>query len=313
MLLISSHFNMRKIDLGAILWMGLSLATFGYTDTFIPKLGFAWDSLTSFTPNQESGYVFQNPAGLAGALQHQLKVETAQAFFGYQQINLAYVLPTSLGTLGFGYFSLYTSDINRVSKTGDDRPQAQGTLGHSFQNYVIAASTKLSSAWQLGANLQLQSQTLDTDSAFSMGADVGVIWNPIFGFWMSGYTQNLINTGYRWNGLQSVDRLTQQLILSAGFRNQLCQGELSSDFQFYKLRGEWILSPQLKLVSDYVTRADISYGRYSYGTVLDLGQWSLQYLHLTSSDELLDSSQDILGISLHFGAVVQIPKINFPR
>lgn len=304
---------MRFGVLGCWLWLCFATLSFGYTDTFLPRLGFAWESLTSFSPNQESGYVFQNPAGLAGAIQHQLKVETAQAFFGYQQLNVAYVLPTSLGTLGFGYFTLYTSDINRVSKSGGDRPQVTGTFGQSFQNYVIAASTKLSPTWQLGMNLQAQSQTLDTDSAFAMGADVGVIWNPIYGFWISGYTQNLLNTGYKWDQTQSVDTVSPKMVLATGFRNSFCQTEISSDFEFYKLRGEWILSQQLRLVGDYVTRSDSGYARYSYGTVLELGQWSLQYLHLTSQDASLDSNQDILGISLHFGSVVQIPKLRFPR
>lgn len=304
---------MRFGVLGCWLWLCFANLSFGYTDTFLPRLGFAWESLTSFSPNQESGYVFQNPAGLAGAIQHQLKVETAQAFLGYQQLNVAYVLPTSLGTLGFGYFTLYTSDINRVSKSGGDRPQVTGTFGQSFQNYVIAASTKLSPTWQLGMNLQAQSQTLDKDSAFAMGADVGVIWNPIYGFWISGYTQNLLNTGYKWDQTQAVDTVSPKMVLATGFRNSFCQTEISSDFEFYKLRGEWILSQQLRLVGDYVTRSDSGYARYSYGTVLELGQWSLQYLHLTSQDASLDSNQDILGISLHFGSVVQIPKLRFPR
>lgn len=298
---------MKKVSL---IWLCLTAITWANTATFSPHLGFLWDSNTSFRAHQEIGYVFQNPAGLAEASEHQLKVENAQDFFGYQQLNLSYLFPTSWGNWGVGYYTLYASDIVRTSKSEGARPTETGTFGQTFQNYVIAYSKKWNPTWQFGVQLKGQLQTLDTQTAQSFGADVGVIWTPTSFFWASGYTQNLFNTGYSWStGAQ--DPFSTSFVTAVGVRGALGQAEISTDWTYYKAKGEWALTPQFRLIGGYLLNPQTSYGRYSYGTALDLGPCSLQYLHLSSQDELLSNSQDIIGLTYFFGNALQMETIRW--
>ena len=287
--------------IGFIVLCGLSAVPLGAkTDVFVPQQGFLIpNTLDTFTDNKEVAFVFQNPAGLAGASQTQVKLDTSQDFFGYHQVSLATVFPTQEFTLGLGYFNFFTDDITRATKTDSTRPEAVGTFGHSVQTLTLSLAKRFHPEITAGVMFQGLSQNLDSSSAFGYSADLGVIWTPYTQIWFGAYTQNLLNSGYQWSNSSRSESLPQRMVVSTGYRTYWMQTELSTDFTSYKLRAEYDLSDQLIFIGDILKEP--AFTRYNYGIILDLGSWSLQYNHLTNPDGLLQYNQELFGICYRFG------------
>ncbi len=115
--------------------------------------------------------VYFNPAGLGLLERPELTAMHTQWIQGLNYNFGAYALPTSKGTFALSAATLSTDDINR---TGTD----EGNLG-TFQNqdsaYALSYGLDLSDTFAVGTTARWVRQKIDTASAQTWAADVGIL------------------------------------------------------------------------------------------------------------------------------------------
>lgn len=261
------------------------------------------DSFEGMGPGRALGAVFQNPARLAGAKSHQLKVETASDYLGYDRFTLAYLYGFSKARIPFalavGHYAFYADDLIRTTES-EHAPNGVA-IGGSFSDKnaqsVAAMGALLGRGFSAGTTVRYYTRNLDSASKQSVALDFGVLWQYRF-LQLGAYTRNLFATDPKWNTTDTQEMLPEALVAEIGLSWKQVNTLLSSDFDRHRLWGEYQLNPHLSLIGDGVWESGGGLIRHGIGALLTLGGVSLQYQHLQFDASHLSFSQDTLGLAL---------------
>jgi len=135
-------------------------------------LGEAFGSLVGDVNN-----IFYNPAGLAGLTGVEFMAQYGLWFqsIGYNVLGLGYPVE-KIGTFGVGIINL---NINNIDRRTADTLAADGTFAAGDFAYILSYSRQISKRIAGGLNVKWISQKIDTDLAQGLGADAGILWQPL--------------------------------------------------------------------------------------------------------------------------------------
>jgi hypothetical protein len=294
---ISGKFN--SVFYLILIFLFVSRSIYSLTEPYNPQKGFLFaDSIDPYTPGWQVGAIFQNPATIFGATKHQLKIDSSQNFFGYNQLNIGYVFPGKKVCLSVGYNSFYTSDIPRVGViTGSTRPQSTDYFSDNYHDAALSIATGLTPKTSLGVSLHYQRHQLDSSSADSFIGDFGVVHRPIKNIWFGLYTQNLIYSDYAWDSTGFIENLPRKCVLEAGFNWGLGVLSFATDFDNKKADIEGFLSYNFSVLGGLVFDKEQNVRRYSVGLRLELEYFALNYKHSNYLTDALNLEQSLFGIA----------------
>jgi hypothetical protein len=141
-----------------------------------------------------------NPAGMAQNLSGELSASDALWFQGLNYDNFGAMLPSGDGgVLGAAFDYLSTPQIARTLLVGDGNnpdPGQNYVEDGSFSPYDLLAdlayARPVGYGLLAGAGLKLIDQSIDTDSSFGLGLDLGLLWRaPIAGLSAGLSLQNM--------------------------------------------------------------------------------------------------------------------------
>jgi hypothetical protein len=277
---------------------------FAETQVFLPTKGLLfYESLEGVGASRAVSNIFQNPAGLAAAFDHQVKIEASQDYFGYNSLVSSYLMPTDLFNIGFGLYSFSCSDIPRVGREENARPQIYDYFSHINQSIVVALGRNINDSCSFGIVFQSLFQKLYNDDATGFSVDIGGRYF-FDNFWVGGYSRNFIGSGYRWDESGVGESFAKKAVFEGGYFNESAQIKLSSDIEYTKGALEFFLTPIFSIVTDGVWQEGLR--RYSYGVICSFPVFSFQYVHLGYLGEGLDIEQDLIGFIFHFGKQVEV-------
>ncbi|MGH7442461.1 MAG: PorV/PorQ family protein, partial [bacterium] len=147
--------------------------------------------------SDDSDALAYNPAGMAQDLEGELSASHALWFEGLAYDELSVLIPDSKGGAwgaNFGYLS--SPEIARTFLNGDGEGPTPYTQDGSFSPYDMLASfgyaRPLLGGLLGGASIKLLDQSLDTQSAVGVAADLGLLWEtPVAGLDFGLSLQNL--------------------------------------------------------------------------------------------------------------------------
>ncbi|MCP4050425.1 MAG: hypothetical protein GY730_06945 [bacterium] len=302
MIKISGKFKFKiYFSLPLILLLSLHSLIIARTDVFTPEKGFIIPNmLNGFKKDQEIGSVFHNPAGIAGSLNHQIKLDTSHSFIGYNYASIAYLMPVRDITMSIAYLSFYANDLLRTRYIQDARPEITGTFGHSNQLYNFAAASNINEKLKLGLSVDYMKQSLDSDYADTWIADLGLIYQFLPYGWLSIYSKNLYHSNYQWKKSEQIEHLTKKYTLETIFEINKSILILSKDNYYSKTGINFWLSDNFSIIADVVLNNSFNVSRYSYGAIISAGSLAIQYSHVSFLVEAINIDQDFLGISFKF-------------
>jgi hypothetical protein len=290
-----------------VILLCLTKAISAETDIFVPYRGVLFaDTFETVGRNKEVTNIFQNPANLAGAIRHQVKIDSSQNFFGYNHVVAGYLIPTDYFVLGIGMNSFYTSDIPRVVDSQIGRPYISEYFGHMNRVLSLVLGVPLKAGFQAGVQVQNYLQRLDTDEASSYAVDFGLSWKSD-SFWIGTYSRNLLKTAYKWKLSGHEESLARKVVVEGGYYNDFFQAKIANDSTFSRGVVEFYLNPNFSFLGDGVWKGELQ--RYSYGVCIDFDIFALQYNHIVYVNEILSLDRDLIGVVFSFGEPVKIPDI----
>ncbi|NBV41455.1 hypothetical protein EBR96_01625 [bacterium] len=278
--------------------MGVSLPI--YADSgFMPEPGFTFPGAWTGQPITA---VFENPAKLSRSVVREkqaVAADTAQNYFGYSRYSLAYLGYTDdfswgVGATLFGANDYIRSDRNRTTS----RIEGVGSFGQGINTYSLAVATPFSDHFVFGAALDYTVQYIDNVSASQLGIGFGMNRSITRNWGIAVSWRRLFQTGFSWS--DKVQQARSTPVATLEFRSDAKDGyaAFSAGVGLAKLYAEQSLTEELRVVGD--VSSDNGAARYSAGTVIRLGEVSIQYLHVGYLGDFLQADQEFFGVMYEF-------------
>lgn len=298
----------HKLKLGVLLVFLLGTFLFASTPVFTPDSGFLFlDSAGLSLLSDPSVFLFQNPARLVGSDQHHFRLSAQQDFLGYNRVMAGYVLPAYEMTLGVGYTSFYASDLSRNRLNGDARPEATGeSFSDRYDVLRFCAAFQIQPGLRVAASAQQLKRELYKDSAEAYSVDAGVAWDVNDGLSLGAYSRYFLGTDLVWSLSGASETLPRAIIAEIVWVQPKYEVSLATDFSSSHFLTAYALDPHVLVFGDAVFHDTLSVDRFGYGTALNFGPVSLQYMRVHYTAASLGTDQDLFTLGVQFGGVIRL-------
>ncbi len=125
----------------------------------------------------DASAIYWNPGGLDQISRSSVTLFYTNLLGGAAYNYLGFVQPTlNSGTFGVGILRVGVGDIPDT----DENNVTSGSFGFNQLQFLISYSKQMPYNFSLGANIKVERQTFDKQSASGIGADFGLIYAPEF-------------------------------------------------------------------------------------------------------------------------------------
>lgn len=273
------------VVLSGLILAHLGTPVLGATDAFVLENNPLLPMLFTSSDQSPASGIFQNFAKITSSNTSCLTISTGQDFYGYSFLSVGYATTFKALTLGMGYQTLFASDIPKTQLTSD-RPTLQGYIEHRLDLLRFSAGFHLTDFLQVAGSLSQSRQSLDTYTGQLRYGDIG-IWGIFDRFRCGVFTTHLVSYP------QADSRISVELEYHASI------GQIGYGFYnaaYHSVYGAWRVVDVFELNGRVLADQKGKIASISLGPVLNLNNWSLQYLYTMYYAENLDSAYHMLGI-----------------
>ncbi len=245
--------------------------------------------------------VFWNPAGLATQHFSRLKFSYQNDIFNYTNIYMCAGISSPMGKFGLGFTSNQNGMLLQVPTPNNERerPSSTGSLSDLAMTTYLAYGSTLRQGLMVGATAKVLYRQLASASALGAALDGGILFHFVRGWSLGLQGKNLLATGMQWSGTSNNPKDAVSSSIELGLAGHLGDHLIALA---YNLNGTGACGAEYKLNPSLWVRGGLQWplgqaARYSLGTSLDNGDFSLDYsLRIDTDANLTDSLEHTLSI-----------------
>lgn len=223
--------------------------------------------------------IFYNPANLSQLNSPELLTMYNQYLAGTVQQTAAFAYPTKYGTIGIGYSSFGSGDIQGYDLNGG----VTSPFNTASSGLNISFARTIDQSFSLGGGLRAISERLEASSASALALDAGLLYkvNPNFNLGLS-----VTNLGSGLKFINDTTPLPTAYRVGAGYSSPLF-GEaikVASDLVFYPDITKLNLGAEYLIKNILAVRAGSDGGLLRAGVGIVTNRFSFDYAYLSHQD-----------------------------
>ena len=247
--------------------------------------------------------VFINPAGIYQNQMQSIKIDYAQALFGYTYLSFAYLLPLNNFSLGIGYQNFSSNDIPKTAVTEPgSRPEITGYLLDQQNKFDLNLAYAFTKNLYAGAGLHLYTENF-ANSILSQGlySNLGL------------YCLLLENLQIGASYSLPLRRIQKALSLSEKYTDIPYSWNFEAFYKFWCFQTGFVYQAinrtgflELYLTDNFSFTVQNTWDKtwqnqnLSLGAIIDLNLISLQYYYVIMFKEGIELSQNIFSVKFNF-------------
>gem|GEM_PF-2607939 len=270
------------------------------TPVFLPDRGSVYPD--TWDTGVFSG-MFQNPTQLRLAKRDlSIRIDGSQDGLDYQQLSGGVVGKIDDVAVSIGYYRFGNDTLTRTQRNSSTtRVEEAGLFSDTIQQGSVCIAFSPVDGIDIGLNADLVQKSIATASATQVAAGFGIRYQWAPDAWMNTYWRRPIQTSLVWSSRVSESTVGSPFI-GLEYRPNWCDITVSISPQTV------LSSVAIPLATEFSICGSIAAGdvnRYSIGTELRLGVGAIQYIHTAFSEQLVNESQEMIGVVLNFDYAVK--------